>query len=209
MWIFLAQICFERAIAVADHHAADAAGCGRQEQPPKRRIGNGEIDLDSRRALAIGRRRHAERRTGTFVQAAAGAITGIVNGRRDALSIFERALHLAQPARLRKGPRRNADHLREGALKVKAAQSDAAGERAEGVPLLGVRLDDLARTLDLFNLCIHTEEDKPPAARDLSEDCSRFLGISGPPVKKLIEIPTKKTTTAPITLCHKNEMSGR
>ena len=169
--IFFAQIFLEDAVAVADHHAAHAARRRGQQQPSERRIGNREIDLDAGRTFSICRRRHAEGRAGPLVEPAARAVPGVVDGRCHALPFLQGGLDLAETARLDERARRNADDSREGALKVEAAQPDVAGQRAQRVALFGVRSDDVARTLYLFNLCCHGEEDNPGAWRNLSEHC--------------------------------------
>jgi hypothetical protein len=170
--ILVAQILLERAIAVADHHPAHPAGRRRQQQPAEWRVGNREIDLDSGCAFTIRRGRHAERCAGALVQPAAGSISRVVHGRCDTLPFFERHFHLAEPAGLRERARRNPDDLRERALEMKPAQPYPPRQCTQRMARFGIGLNDLARTLYLFDLRIHNHDDKPHPGGDLSEPCS-------------------------------------
>ena len=99
--------------------------------------------------------------------------------------VFKARLDLAQAAGIGEGARRNADDLRERALKMEAAQPDAARQRAERVALFRIRPNDLARLLNLFDLCCHRKNDSRPVRPNLSGHCSetseqeiRRLGVS-------------------------------
>ena len=166
------KVAIEIRIAVADHHAAHAARGRSQEQTSQRRFDDREIDFDAGGTLAIRRRRHPQRRPRALVEAAARPVARIVEGRRHGGASFQGRLDLSDPAGVGVGARRDPDDLRERPLKVEAAQPDAAGQGAEGVALFRIRPDDVARLLNLFNLCCHTQHDKRPVRANLSEDCS-------------------------------------
>ena len=136
-----AKLLLQLRRGVAEANGAYAARGGRHQDLTRRGRHHRESDLQPRAAVAVCRRGHAQLGRAPLVEAAAGAVAGVVERpryRRPALHLPLKAL---QPAPFRPRARRNPQHCLERALDVKRAIGQGAGQPGQRNVLLRVGFD--------------------------------------------------------------------
>ncbi len=140
------EALLQLALGVAELDGANTFVGSSDEHESQRRTGemaakDGVADDGGDGAAAVFLRGHAELRGGAFVEAAAGAVSGGVEGGGDVVAGLQVVLDLAEADGIDVGLGGNSEEGLEGALQVERAAVELAGEALEGERLVDVLLD--------------------------------------------------------------------
>src|SRR5882757_5418776 len=154
---FSHQALMEFFFRVGELDGADAFVGGGAQHAAQRRIGDGVADYGGHRATTILFGRQAELAGGAFVEAAAGAVSGGVEGGGYAVSGLEVVFDLAEPDSVHVGFGGNAEHGFEGALQMERAAAEFFRQLSQSEAVFYVLLDEAADGADQSGLRISVD----------------------------------------------------
>ena len=135
-------------LALAEADAADAPVGRRNQQLAERGIDDGEADMFARPALAVLCGGHAEMLVRALVDPAARAEARAVDGIGDVVPLAQLAAQDLHAPCVGVLPRRDAQHLLEDALQMKAADPQPRCQLGQRWGELGISIDLLADIAD-------------------------------------------------------------
>jgi len=143
---FAHEALLELGIVVGELDGADTFVGGGDEHASRGRTGDGAAEDGVANhggdgSAAVFFWSHAELRGGALVEAAAGAVSGGVEGGGDVVSGLEILFHLAQAAGVDVGLGRDSESGLEGALEMEGAEAEFLGEQGEGDAVFNMLLD--------------------------------------------------------------------
>src|SRR3990172_12702183 len=127
-WELAAKGHSELRVGVSELDGANTALRPRDEEASERRVGDVITDGHAAAALAVGGGRHAELLAGRLVEAAAGAVAGVVEGACDGVTISKAALQALEPASFGVLARGDAEGALEHALELTGVHTEAAAD---------------------------------------------------------------------------------
>ena len=126
-------------------------------------------------AVLVGR--HAQLRSGAFVEPAAGAVSGVVHGAGDRIPGLQVALQHTQAAGVGVLARRDAEHRLKPSLQMKRALPKLLAQTIQSQRLVEMLLDEAANRLHAVGLGVAVERLRPAAQTGA---ISGLLGQFGP-----------------------------
>ncbi len=118
-------------VGIGELDGADAFVGGRDQHATERRRGNGETDYGGDKCPGDISRASSQAASGALVKAAAGAISGGIQGGRDVVSRLQALLDLAEAAGVHVCLGRNAQHGLKRPLEMKWAQTEMFGQQVQ------------------------------------------------------------------------------
>ncbi len=144
----------EFVVRIGELDGANTFFSGGNQHAPQRRIGAGIADGRGDGAATIFVRSHAQLGGGALVQAAAGAVAGVVHGAGDGVAGLQIALELVHAAGVGVGARRDAKHGLERALQMERALAELRSQAAQRDRFVQMPLDVAADRLDHLRLLV-------------------------------------------------------